>query len=329
MDALGYGSALGEMPLREAIARHLSLSRAVPCDPQQVIITQGTRQALDLCVQLLTRPGDIAWLENPGYLAARVAFRAGSLNLVPIAVDAQGLSPTATQWQETPPALIYTTPSHQYPLGCVMSASRRLALLEQARRCQSWIIEDDYDSEFRHSGDPIPAMQGMQDLSPVIYIGTFSKTLFPALGIGFMVLPARLLPAIALIRTLLRGADRLAQLALAEFIERGYYSRHLSAMRRQYSERQKRLRQLLARELALEYQIAGGAAGMHVTLILPASTDDEALAQRLRKAGIGPGVLSRFYLPGTRATAGLVLGYGATSPSALESAVRQLARQLT
>ncbi|MBJ3814370.1 PLP-dependent aminotransferase family protein [Shimwellia pseudoproteus] len=328
MEALAYGPPLGERALRAAVARHLSLSRAVPCDLEQVVITQGTRQALDICVQLLTNPGDTAWVENPGYPSAQVAFRAGDLALVPVAVDDEGIAPTAAQWRDTPPKLIYTTPSHQYPLGYVMSAARRLALLDNASRSQSWIIEDDYDSEFRHSGEPVAAMQGMIALPPVIYVGTFSKTLFPALGVGFMVLPPQLIPAVGWLKPLLRGGDRLAQLALAEFIERGYYSRHLSAMRRQYSERQKRLRQLLAAEIPVAHRIYGGAGGMHLTLALAADIDDRALVRQLQAAGIGPGALSRFYMPGTGAQPGLVIGYGGAPLSRLEGAIHQLARRL-
>lgn len=328
MEALAYGPPLGERVLRAAVARHLSLSRAVPCAPEQVVITQGSRQALDICVQLLTNPGDIAWVENPGYLSAQVAFRTGNLTLVPVAVDEEGILPTPGQWRDTPPRLIYTTPSHQYPLGCVMSAARRLALLDNASRNQSWIIEDDYDSEFRHSGDPVAAMQGMMAQPPVIYMGTFSKTLFPSLGIGFMVLPPQLMPAVAWLKPLLRGGDRLAQLTLAEFIERGYYSRHLGAMRRQYSERQQQLRQLLAAEIPVAHRISGGSGGMHLTLLLPQGCDDVALVQQLHAVGAGPAALSRFYLPGSAVQPGLVIGYGNGPFSRLEGAVRQLARLL-
>ncbi|EJE51893.1 transcriptional regulator with HTH domain and aminotransferase domain containing protein, partial [Acidovorax sp. CF316] len=194
--ALGYGDPLGERVLRTAIARHLALARGVRCSAEQVVITEGAQEALVLCVRLLTNPGDTAWVEDPGYRGAQSALHGGDLHTLPLRVDAQGLVAGEADWRERMPRLVYTSPSHQYPGGAVLSVARRLALMEQARRHGAWIIEDDYDSEFRHTGEPIAAMQGLADGAPVLYVGTFSKTMFPALRIGFLVLPEALLAAV-------------------------------------------------------------------------------------------------------------------------------------
>ncbi len=188
--ALGYGDPLGEPPLRAAIARHLSVARGVRCEPHQVVIAEGAQEAISLCVRLLSNPGDIGWVEDPGYRGVKAAMHAGDMRIVPVRVDAEGLCVSERDWQKHSPRLIYTTPSHQYPAGSVLSIARRLDLIAQARLHGAWIIEDDYDSEFRHTGEPIGAMQGLVDDAPVLYVGTFSKTMFPSLRLGFLVLPA-------------------------------------------------------------------------------------------------------------------------------------------
>ncbi|SYJ58959.1 GntR family transcriptional regulator [Klebsiella pneumoniae] len=234
---LGYGEAAGDPLLREAIARHLALSRGIRCDIRQIVITEGALEGVNLCASLLTNPGDSVWLEEPGYLGARSGFQRAGLRVRGMAVDDEGMC--IANGVAEPPRLIFTSPSHQYPCGSIMSAGRRLALVEYARRHGAWIVEDDYDSEFRHSGEPIPAMLGMVPDAPVVYLGTFSKTLFPALRIGFMVMPPALADAAQdAIGALLRGGHRAEQRALASFIEKGHYARHLAAMRRLYRKRQ-------------------------------------------------------------------------------------------
>ncbi|VCW48051.1 HTH-type transcriptional regulatory protein GabR [Klebsiella pneumoniae] len=201
---LGYGEAAGDPLLREAIARHLALSRGIRCDIRQIVITEGALEGVNLCASLLTNPGDSVWLEEPGYLGARSGFQRAGLRVRGMAVDDEGMC--IANGVAEPPRLIFTSPSHQYPCGSIMSAGRRLALVEYARRHGAWIVEDDYDSEFRHSGEPIPAMLGMVPDAPVVYLGTFSKTLFPALRIGFMVMPPALADAAQdAIGALLRG----------------------------------------------------------------------------------------------------------------------------
>ena len=181
---LGYGDPAGEPSLRAAIARHLALSRGIDCDASQIVITEGALEGVNLCTMLLSEPGDVAWVENPGYSGAKSAFVKTGLTMTGIPVDDEGM---CWEGRDAPaPSLIFTSPSHQFPYGSVLSARRRLALLELARQQNAWIIEDDYDSEFRYAGEPVPAMLGMVNNAPVVYLGTFSKTLFPSLRMGFM-----------------------------------------------------------------------------------------------------------------------------------------------
>ncbi|WP_350261499.1 PLP-dependent aminotransferase family protein [Pantoea sp. BJ2] len=325
---LGYGDPLGERTLRAALAQHLALARGVRCTPEQIVITEGAQQALTLCVALLSSPGDIGWVEEPGYRGAKAAMRLGDMHIEPIAVDAQGLAPQPQDWQQRPPRLIYTTPTHQYPTGAIMSAPRRLALLAAARQQQTWIIEDDYDSDFRYSGEPIAAMQGMTQPTPVIYVGSFSKTLFPALRLGFMVLPPQLVaPLRPALHELLRGGNRPEQQALALFLRSGDFSRHLSKMRRLYRQRQATLRQALQQTFGAQVPLLGGECGMHLVLSLAADQNDMALVDRLIQSGYAPGALSGFYL-GEQKQQGLVLGYGNTSTSQITAGIAQLARLL-
>src|SRR5471032_2662330 len=214
--ALGYGDPVGEPALRAVIARYLAVARGVRCNAEQIIITEGAQEALTLCVRLLTNPGELAWVEDPGYRGIKAAMQAGDLRILPMRVDSHGLLATPDDWSAHPPRLVYTTPAHQYPLGPVLPVARRLQLIEAARAHGAWLIEDDYDSEFRHAGEPIAAMQGLAGDGPVLYVGTFSKTMFPALRLGFLVLPAALLEQMrAPLDDMLRGGHRYEQLALA------------------------------------------------------------------------------------------------------------------
>jgi GntR family transcriptional regulator/MocR family aminotransferase len=323
--ALGYGDPLGEMALRTAIARHLALARGVRCVPEQVVVTEGAQEALVLCVRLLSNPGDTAWVEDPGYRGAKAAMLAGDLRTVPMRVDAQGLLASEADWRTCTPRLVYTSPSHQYPGGSVLSVTRRLALMEQARRHGAWIIEDDYDSEFRHAGEPIGAMQGLVEASPVLYVGTFSKTMFPSLRLGFVVLPAPVLAAVHVpLAEMLRGGQRHTQLALADFIDSGQFSRHLGRMRRLYRERQHQLRTALAEHLRLPHAVEGGHCGMHLTLRLPAAYPDQVIAAAAREHGMAPAPLSAFAMQPQPEDNGLVLGYGHTPVELFAPLVRRL-----
>ncbi|MDQ2147214.1 PLP-dependent aminotransferase family protein [Alcaligenaceae bacterium C4P045] len=324
---LGYGAPAGEPALRASIARHLAIARGVRCEADQVIITEGAQEALSLCVRLLSNPGDTAWIEEPGYRGARAAMHGGDLRIVPMRVDADGIVATQEDWRTQPPRLVYATPSHQYPAGAVLTVARRLALIDAARTHGAWIIEDDYDSEFRHAGEPIVAMQGLVEDAPVLYVGTFSKTMFPALRLGFIVLPQALMAGMEQpLSELLRGGHRHEQLALAEFIESGQFAQHLGRMRRLYRERQLALREALGRHLDVPHEILGGHSGLHLTVRLPADYPDERIAAAARQHGMAPDPLSGFAMRRGPLDNGLVLGYGNTSAELFEPSVRRLSQ---
>lgn len=323
---LGYMPVAGNVALRQVIAEYLRVSRGVRCDAAQVFITDGTQNGLDLCARVLADADDIAWIENPGYNGARNAFQAANLKLVPIPVDADGLAPRSQDWRDTPPRLIYITPSHQYPLGAVMSLERRLALVAQARAAGAWIIEDDYDSEFRHQGTPLSAVQGLAEDAPVIYLGTFSKVLFPALRIGFMVVPPALAPVLRRTAGALMLRGRVTeQLALASFIEAGHFTRHLRRMRHLYATRRAALHDAMARHLHGLVTVSGGAGGMHLSARLDVPVADIDVSRVGRTLGLVLRPLSRFCLPGTESSYnGLVLGYGGVPADRMDELAQRM-----
>jgi GntR family transcriptional regulator / MocR family aminotransferase len=325
-DLLGYGAPAGEPALREAIATHLRMARGVRCDGSQVVITEGAQEALNLCVSLLANPGDVAWVEDPGYRGAKAAFNLGDLKTVPMRVDQEGMAVPPEAWRDSPPKLIYTSPAHQYPTGAVLSVARRLELIAQARRAGAWLIEDDYDGEFRHTGEPIASMQGLVPDAPVLYVGSFSKTMFPALRIGFVVLPRSMVAQTQIaLQELLRGGHRLEQAALANFIEAGEFGRHLGRMRRLYRERQQALREALAAHFE-PAQILGGNCGMHLTLRLPPGIPDRAVVDLAQQQHINSRALSSFALQPCDEDNGLVIGYGNTPAEQITAAAGALAQ---
>jgi len=326
-DLAGRGVA-GEPVLRSAIAGYLRASRGVRCEPEQVVVTSGTQESLALCAHLLADPGERVWIEDPGYPGAKAAFLDAGLDLVPVPVDAQGMSPPAGWWKQRAPRLVYTTPSHQYPLGVVLSLSRRLALIEGARRSGAWILEDDYDSEFCR-GVPLAAMQGLAPDAPVVYLGTFSKTLFPALRLGFMVLPPaaveRMLPALE--RRLAPGRP-VEQEALASFIHEGEFTTHLRRMRKLYAEREEALREALARHRPARAGLSPGRGGIHVAMALPRWVDDRAVVRRAWDLGLAPRALSNYAISPASRLNGLVLGYANVPAARAAELVRQLGAAL-
>ncbi|WP_271009722.1 MocR-like pyridoxine biosynthesis transcription factor PdxR [Paucibacter sp. B51] len=338
---LNYGPPAGELALREAIAAHLRASRAVRCSAEQVFITDGTQASLDLCARAFADAGDKVWMESPGYGGALTAFRAAQLRPIGITVDAQGMAPRPQDWLQHRPQLIYVTPSHQYPSGAVMSLERRLALIAQARQHGSLIIEDDYDSEFRYDGPPLAALQGLgADIdtldaaqpasdAPVLYLGTFSKTLFPGLRIGFMVVPPERVQALQ--HLLARSAPRgraAEQLALAEFMREGHFGLHLRRMRRLYHQRRDALVAALEQQLGDIAQVRGASAGMHLALCFEPELglDDLALSAAALQAGIVAPALSQHRV-GRRASAwsGLMLGYAQVPAEQMSERVGRLA----
>ncbi|WP_196209161.1 PLP-dependent aminotransferase family protein [Citrobacter sp. Res13-Sevr-PEB04-36] len=305
---LTYDAAGGNGELKAALADYLRTARGVRCAPEQILITEGIHQALDLVTRTLCNPGDNAWIEEPGYWGIKNILRINAVNFSAMAVDEQGMVPPASS--AVAPKLIFVTPSHQYPLGSVMSLSRRRQLLFRARETRSWIVEDDYDSEFRFSGQPIPSLQGLEEESPVIYIGTFSKTLYPALRLGYVVLPKPLAAPLKKVHNdLYRGGHLLVQAALAEFIREGYYAAHIRKMRQLYGRRRQTLVDLIASQLGEVYLGPFNSnAGLHLILQLPANADDSAIAQQANTEGLLVRALSRYYVNEEKRS-GLLLGF--------------------
>ncbi|MCW3635403.1 MocR-like pyridoxine biosynthesis transcription factor PdxR [Burkholderia cenocepacia] len=323
---LAYGPVEGLPELRRAVAAYIRVSRGVRCDTGQVFITDGTQSSLELCARMLANPGENGWLENPCYNGARTAFRSTGLNLVPIEVDRDGMAPTDEQWRTRPPRLIYTTPSHQYPLGALMSPGRRTALVERARACGAWIIEDDYDSEFRHGGQPLPAIQGLHADAPVCYLGTFSKTMFPALRLGFMVVPPVLVDRFTrTLRELVHRGHSADQLAMAEFIDTGLFARHLRKMRARYADRRSRLEAALARHLGTSLSVRESPGGMHLSTDLAAPLHDTDVARAAAAEGLLLQPLSSYCIGDGRRYNGFVLGYSGLSDATIETAAMQFA----
>ena len=321
---MAYGDASGYLPLREAIADYLGTVRAVRCDSSQVLITTGSQQGLQLCAQVLLNENEELCVEDPGYPGARLAFAAAGARIVPVAVDQEGMSVEELMRSAPQARAVYITPSHQYPLGMVMSAGRRMRLLNWAASSGAWIIEDDYDSEYRFGSYPIGSLQGMDGDARVIYVGTFSKVVFPALRLGYLVAPPDLVSAFA-------GAldaagifsSPLYQTVLTDFIREGHLARHIRRMRMLYMERRKALVSALRTQLGSTLEVVGADAGMHLVALLPAGTDYVAISRRAAREGIAALPLSTCYV-GPSQRGGLVLGYGGTNLHQIRAGVRKL-----
>lgn len=324
----GYETGQGEPALREAIAAYVGASRGVVCTADQVIVTVGAQAALDLTTRMLLDPGDPVWLEDPGYLGARGALSAAGAKIIPVPVDEEGIDVAEGIRREKQPKLVYVTPSHQFPLGATLSLPRRLALLDHARQSGSWILEDDYDSEYRYQGRPIPSLQGLDPRGgSVIYMGTFAKTLFPALKIGYLIVPESLVDAFA---TAIRISGHVPppamQAALADFIGEGHFGGHIRRMRGRYAERRASLLHALENELAPYLRAAPGEGGLQLSAYLPDQADDKALATAAAAGGIHVGALSTYRL--TSGRPGLYMGYASIPERAIARGTRKLAQIL-
>lgn len=316
-----YQDSAGYRPLREAIANHVTVARGVRCTPDQVIVLTGSQGGLDLAARMLIDPGDSVWIEDPGYLGARGALVGAGANIVPVPVDNEGLD-VAVGIVRCPDArLAYVTPSHQFPLAVTMSLSRRLALLDWAKKSNSWILEDDYNSEFRYSGRPLAALQGLDTANRVIYIGTFSKILFPALRLGYLIVPEMLVDAFRAARRFIDvHPSMLEQTALADFMDEGHLTRHIRRMRSLYAERREVLVTLAKRDLPLD--IYAPEAGMHLVGWLPDGVDDKTASARAEAQGIFAPSVSMFSINRPQ-RGGLLLGYvSITEPEICEGVAR-------
>lgn len=322
-EMLDYTTSGGYGPLRRAVADHLRVSRHVRLEPEQVLITTGTQQSLELCARLLADVGDTVWMEDPGYWGAIKAFTACGLRLHPVPVDDEGWAPPPAS--APAPRLIYVTPSHQYPTGAVMSLARRHALLARAAEANAWVLEDDYDSEFRFDGAPIASLAGLDDDGRVGYLGTFSKVLYPGVKLGYLVVPRAWVEAFRQAHYDLHRPGQLPlQAALAEFIEMGHFATALRRTRQTYAERRARLLQALAPVLALPgVQITGAAQGLHLCLRLPPALDDRAIAATLAAEGISVRPLSAYALV-RQDLRGLLIGYGYAQPALIAPCAQRI-----
>ncbi|GAA6152437.1 PLP-dependent aminotransferase family protein [Pseudoteredinibacter isoporae] len=311
-DFMAYGDEAGFWPLRRAIAQYLQQSRAVKCHGGQVLITSGAQQALDLCIRLLLGPDDVIAMESPGYRGVMRALQHSGKKHLPCRVDQDGLDLQTLIDAETTPNLVYTTPANQYPMGVVLSLERKMALLHWAQTHQSWIIEDDYDSEYHYQYRPLASMQGLDPHQRVIYLGSFSKTLYPGLRLGYLVLPDSLIERFTAARIACYGQPPLmTQAQVASFIEEGHFYRHLRRMRIAYKDKLTALQQAMTM-LEPWGKTLQRNAGMHIVFVCYQNIDDHQLVQHLEAQGIFSSPLSE-YCHGNESLKGLVLGFANTA----------------
>ena len=323
----GYPDPQGVAQLRQALALHLAAARGLVADPELIVVTAGTQQALRLSADLLLDPGERAWVEDPGYISGRGALLAAGAVPVPVPTDADGLDVAAGIRLAPDARLALVAPSHATPLGGALPVGRRLALLDWAARSDAWVLEDDADSEFRWDGKPLPPLATLDRTGRVIYCGTFSKSLAPGLRIGFAVLPAPLLDAFIRARVLSdRGPNTMQQAVLADFIQQGRLAPHIRRMRIEYGRRRQAMLAALARHCPKITPIAA-PGGLHLTLILPDGIDEAAVTRAARARGLSVSPLAAYYIGAPRLH-GLVVGFASTPVAVAADAGRRLALAL-
>jgi GntR family transcriptional regulator/MocR family aminotransferase len=325
-ELLTYGDPAGYRPLRDAIAQYLTASRAVRCQPEQVLVVSGAQQAIDLTARTLLDEGDMVWIEDPGYPRAREILLGAGARVVSVPLDHEGLNVEAGKQLSEKAHLVYVTPSHQYPLGIIMSLARRLALLDWAQRVGAWILEDDYDSEFRYRGRPLTSLQGLDTHGQVIYMGSFSKVLFPALRLGYLVVPFELVePFLALQALCGRSAPTLEQAIVTDFITEGHFLRHIRRMRALYAYRQQILVEVVRQELHGIIELEEHEAGMHLIGWLPHGLDDRLVSQLIAQQGIDVQALS-VYSEQKLERPGLLFGYAGVNEQEIREGVKHVAK---
>ncbi len=318
---LDYGPAAGSLALREAISAHLRRSRAVVCDASQVIVVNGSQQALDLAARVLLERGDGVAIEDPQYQGAREIFRAAGAQLHPVPVDRDGLNPAKLPDRAR---IAFVTPSHQFPTGAILPLARRIALLEWAKRKDAVVIEDDYDGEFRYEGQPVESLQGLDTEGRVIYLGTFSRTIFPALRIGYLIAPKSLVPAFTSAKWLCdRHTATLEQETLAEFIATGAYERHLRRARRRNAVRRRALLEAIHQYLEDRVAVTGDGSGAHIVLWPGSRVPEEAIITRAASQDVGIYGISRYFLR-QPSRVGLLLGYSRMKEGEIREGIRRL-----
>ena len=322
---LNYPDPAGYLPLRHAIATYLGVSRGIACRPEQVLITAGFQGALALVRHALLRHGDPVWVEDPGYLQARQALEAGGARLVPVRVDREGMRVSAGIVAAPRARLALVTPTHQCPLGVSLSLPRRMALLAWAAEANAWVLEDDYDSEFRYTGHPLPALKNLDRADRVLFAGSFSKVLHPSLRLGYLIVPEELSDAFQRAsRLLTAGQPLLEQRVTAAFMERGHFARHVRKMRGLYANRRKALAAALADAFGDKVAIELEAGGMHLLARFPDAANDGVLVRRAAKAGLAPTALSGLTMAHDCGQ-GLLLNFANLATASIEDAVRRLA----
>jgi GntR family transcriptional regulator/MocR family aminotransferase len=328
--SLGYGDPRGCEHLRVQIARHLAAHRGIRCDPGCIVVVNGTQHGLRLCIEALLSPGDKVWMEDPGYYAARNTLTSTGMHIVPVPVDAEGIVPAAGRRNGGSAQAVYVTPSHQFPTGVTMSMARRVALIEWARSTKAWILEDDYDSEFRYAGPPLTALAGIGS-ECVIYLGTFTKTLFAGLRLAYAVVPPAVLERVLLARaTHDRFPAAFLQDAVADLMSDGTFDAHTRRMRKRYREARDTLASALENAADTSLSIVKPTQGLHLLALLPAGAP-KGSAHRIREAaGVEAKLLSEMRMV-DRTPDGLILGFSGHDVAEIKFAARRLgqaARQL-
>ncbi len=314
----------GSQKFREAICTYLRTSRAVRCDPEQVMVVSGSQQALDITARVLFDEGSPVWIEDPGYRLVRNIFLGAGCRLIPVPVDREGLDIAAGIKLCRRARAAYVTPSHQYPLGSTMSASRRFQLLNWAQSVGAWIIEDDYDSEYRFESLPVASLQGLDQNARVIYIGTFSKVLFPSLRVGYIVIPPDLIDRFIAVRTTMDiFPSYLFQEVLTDFLQEGHFARHIRKTRLLYKERRTALVESIHNQFGDALEVHGEKAGMHLAVTLPREHNDNEVAMQAASKGLWVTPISPNYL-GNKPRHGLSLGFGSTPANEMPGKIRLL-----
>lgn len=326
--ALLHGDPQGAEPLRKAIAVYLNLERGANVSPDQILVLSSTRQALFLCAQLLVDAGKPMLLENPGYVGAKKAFEASEAKIIPIDVDAHGIRTDLLRADQNGANCVYVTPSHQYPTGATLSLERRLELIRWAAENGKWIIEDDYDSEFHYDGLPTACVQGLDKYKRTIYIGTFSKTLYPGLRLGYMVIPDELVSAFTYARSVMDGhTPQIPQLTLARFMEDGHYNSHVRAMRKLYAGRRETMLKSIDQHLGGIVTALRPEGGLQIPCLLKPGWSEEKTIQQAAIAGIQLLGLSQLYASEEKKQ-GWLLGYSSLTAHEIEMAMLRLSKAL-
>jgi len=323
-DSAHYGDRMGSGDFRETIADYLRTARGVSCEARQIMIVSGSQHALEITARVLLNCGSPVWVEEPGYSFMREVLTLTGCRIVPVPVDDEGLDVAAGTKLSRKARAAFVTPSHQYPLGVTMSASRRLQLLRWAQNAGSWIIEDDYDSEFRYGNQPIASLQGLDSDARVIYIGTFSKVLFPSLRIGYVVMPPDLIDHFYSVRQAMDlGPPSFYQDVVADFIREGHFARHIRRMRTLYRDRRSALVESIHHEFGTAVQIVGTEAGLHLAVLFPELKSDVDFAIEAARHKLWLWPLSPAYV-GKASHQGFILGFGSTSAEEMPCTVRKI-----